>query len=669
MAEALQHYLLANQHAQRSKDPELVAMAARNLCSIFFYQGEYERARQILADALASLPPQHASRAVVLLLAALGNVLSALQRPDDAEEVLGRALAMADARGWPDEADKVRYGLAQLHIDRRDYEGALPLLRHSLEYRREHAEQFVELGNVLNQLGFATWKLDRDEESRSYHEEALRVRRGRDVRGAAESTHSLAVLYEESGDRRRALAFAMRAVRWYETIRAAISTGTESRESFFETVARDYDLAVQLACELGHGSLAYHVLQRRQNRTLIDGLARGEVERPPSIAEKEFEKERELLQRLRFAAGDVLRTHDALRDLRVLYQRVGRTNRVYTRWRTGEGPGSRELLDLLAAQGPGTAYLELIEYNAPAGGNNWNVHLLGVCGLAGDRRLRTLSSLAEIAHRTPQPSDYPALKASVHRILAQVRAICGGPGPLFVVGHGPLAKEPIHSLPAGDRPLIDWQPVRYLPHSAFLGGQRWLPRPRIDKCAVFGDSRNDLQGAAEEARAVARILDVEPHLGGGVTREALTDALGQFDLVHVAGHAMFDANDPMESGLAASDGVLTANALRGVPIHASVVVLNACDSGVQRAGLGSEMNGFIRASTTRSPANSQRSSITACAVSAAATSLPQRGTRSGRSPMPIAMRHARGIRSSSSAEPAQERPHAQPVGSWTRRDG
>jgi tetratricopeptide (TPR) repeat protein len=591
MAEALQAYLLAMQHATRSKDLELVALAARNLGSIFFYQGEFERAREVLAGVLATIPANHASRAVVLLLAALGNVQSALHRPDDAMDVFRRAVSMADDHGWPDEADKARYGLSQLCIDRRDYEAALPLLRESLAFRSK-AGQPIEHGNVLNQLGFVTYQLHRYEESLDFHRQALRIRKGSDVRGAAESAHSLAMLFDRLGDRRRALAFAVRAVRWYETIRHSISTGSESRESFFETVARDYDTAAQLACSMGHGSIAWYVLQRLQNRTLIDGLARGDVERPASVPEKEFEHERELLQRLRFAGADVLRTHDALRDLRGMYQTIRRTDAAYARWRTGEAPSSRELL---ARRGQGTAYLELLEYNTAAGANRWEVHLLGVCAVAGDRRLRTLTSTAEISHDPPQPVDYPALRASVERIFAQVREIRGGPGSLFVVAHGPMAKEPIHAIPAGDRPLIACQPVRYLPHSAFFGAERWFPPAVVDTFAIFGDSRGDLAFAAAEAQKAADIVAVEPILGRRVTRQALSEALGSFDLVHVAGHAVFDTEDPMQSGLVASDGVLTANDLRTVPIHASVVVLNGCDSGVQRAGLGSEMNGFIRA--------------------------------------------------------------------------
>jgi tetratricopeptide (TPR) repeat protein len=593
MSEALQCYLLAHQHALRGEDPELLAVAARNLSSIFFYQGEYARAEQILSEAVRASVRHGASRASVLLRAALGNVLSALEKGEDAEREFQRGLAMAVENDWPDEADKCRYGLSQLRIDRGDYMEALPLLLECQEHRRG-ASNVVERGNVLNQLGFVTYKLSRYDESIRYHEEALRTRKDNDVRGSAESAHSLAILYENAGDRRRALAYALRASRWYEAIRRDISTGTRSRASFQETVGRDYHTALRLACELDRSSVAFWVLQRIQNRTLLDDLARVSIDRPPSVSKASFEKERELLERVRESTGDSLRTHDVLRQLGPFYRSLRKESLPYVRWRTGEPMGANDLLVTLTTCGPGTAYVELIEQIVKADESSWDMHLFGVCAVAGDHYLRPLRSSARIAHFPPQKSDHPAIGEAVQRLLDQIRLVTGGPGHLFIVPHGPLAKDPLHTFPVGDRSVIELQAVRYLPHAGFLSGQRWLPKRSTRTSAVLGDSLSDLKGARAEAHLVAARMRVKPVLGAHVTRQLLQRSLAEADLVHVAGHAFFEGKDPMRSGLVASDGVLSANDLRRFPIRASMVVLNACESGVQSMGFGNEMNGFVR---------------------------------------------------------------------------
>jgi len=54
---------------------------------------------------------------------------------------------------------------------------------------------------------------------------------------------------------------------------------------------------------------------------------------------------------------------------------------------------------------------------------------------------------------------------------------------------------------------------------------------------------------------------------------------GDYDVLHYAGHAFFDADAPASSGLVCSDANLTGADLRGLQRAPSLVVLNACESG------------------------------------------------------------------------------------------
>lgn len=75
---------------------------------------------------------------------------------------------------------------------------------------------------------------------------------------------------------------------------------------------------------------------------------------------------------------------------------------------------------------------------------------------------------------------------------------------------------------------------------------------------------------------------------------------GDFDVVHFAGHAIFNHDEPMASGLVLSDGsilsaasILEGNALRTE--RGRLLVLSACQTGVNVVTEGGEILGLARA--------------------------------------------------------------------------
>lgn len=596
MSTALQRYLLAQQHAYRSRKPSLISVVALGLCGIYFYQREYDRARDVLVTALQSVEPQGLDAAQ--LRVHLGVVLAALRDPG-AATAYQETLEAARANRWDDLVDLCEYGLAQLALKAEEYTRAEQMLRPVLARRRkartnEIGRTVVELGNALNQLGVAVMGLGRVDEALAYHTEALSVRRGYDARGCAESTHSLGYLHESAGRARRALAYYLRTVRYHESIRREIGTGADSRASFLDGLIGDYFDAARCACELARVVPAWYALQRVQNRTLLDGLARAAVDRPADVPADQFHKEAALLDRLNERRVDEWVSHDVLMQLASLYRQMDRVAPDFVRWRTGQPMTSRRLLQALDEMGPGTAYVELVDF-VWKNDRGRRAELFGVRARAGDRALRTLHAVTQIGSAGAVPADRARMATSAEQVMTQISDVLGGPGHLLLVPHGLLANLPLQTIAVGGRPLIESQAIRFLPHAGLIEAQRWLPRTVLSSATVLGDSRRDLPGARAEAVHVARLLEVMPRLGHEVTREAIAQALQMSDLVHIAGHAYFDRTDPMRSGIMASDGVFTAETLLGRKAGASIVILNACESGVQGAGTGNELHGFVRA--------------------------------------------------------------------------
>ena len=97
----------------------------------------------------------------------------------------------------------------------------------------------------------------------------------------------------------------------------------------------------------------------------------------------------------------------------------------------------------------------------------------------------------------------------------------------------------------------------------------------------------DLAGAEDEGARVASILghhDAKVQLlrGAEATRARLLDEFrsGQFDAIHYAGHAFFDAAAPPASGILCAGGrVLSGSDLASLDALPALVCFNACESG------------------------------------------------------------------------------------------
>jgi tetratricopeptide (TPR) repeat protein len=170
---------------------------------------------------------------------------------------------------------------------------------------------------------------------------------------------------------------------------------------------------------------------------------------------------------------------------------------------------------------------------------------------------------------------------------------------IYLVPFGLLHDLPLHTLPVAGSPLLERNPVCYVPAAAALrhtlGGDQYLA-PAHGPAAVFGDARGDLRSAREEAIDVATMLATTALLGDDVTRHRMLDALHTNHIVHVAGHGHLSTSDGFASSIdLAADDTLRARDLLGPRSSARLVVLSGCDTGVSEQRPGDEAVGFIRA--------------------------------------------------------------------------
>jgi pimeloyl-ACP methyl ester carboxylesterase len=123
-----------------------------------------------------------------------------------------------------------------------------------------------------------------------------------------------------------------------------------------------------------------------------------------------------------------------------------------------------------------------------------------------------------------------------------------------------------------------------------LNISKWLERRKQDKTLrmlLVINPTEDLDGAKEEGVIIKKNLGgtegivIDSLEGQQATKSELLKRFssGDYDVIHYAGHAMFDPSAPEQSGILASDGKVTGAMLSELAAAPTLVFFNACESG------------------------------------------------------------------------------------------
>jgi CHAT domain-containing protein len=200
---------------------------------------------------------------------------------------------------------------------------------------------------------------------------------------------------------------------------------------------------------------------------------------------------------------------------------------------------------------------------------------------------------------------------------------------LLVVPHGSLYHLPFAALHDGTGFICEKYSVSYLPTTSLIPvlakpdekdanihPSGYLVSAISDYSAtrkegVVFSSRlrsaaglEDLSYTMEEATNIYDLGAQKSSMAKLLTNEEVKDALpelfSQYPVVHFAGHAVFNPDEPLASGLVLSDGsILSAAAiLQGNVLRTNcgkLLVLSACQTGVNLVTAGGEILGLARA--------------------------------------------------------------------------
>jgi CHAT domain-containing protein len=172
-----------------------------------------------------------------------------------------------------------------------------------------------------------------------------------------------------------------------------------------------------------------------------------------------------------------------------------------------------------------------------------------------------------------------------------------------IIPHGPLHALPFAALrqPSGASLLQAHGPaIVYAPSATVLAACLAQRPPSEGSKLVLGyddQGATALRFAEHEARLVGEFIDGHMIIGAAAKSPELFAAGPQLRHLHIAGHAIFMAADPMSSylRLGSDDNVDARSLMEHLQMRGAVVVLNACMSGVSQIVSDDEFLGLPRA--------------------------------------------------------------------------
>jgi|GEM_PF-5857733 CHAT domain-containing protein len=169
---------------------------------------------------------------------------------------------------------------------------------------------------------------------------------------------------------------------------------------------------------------------------------------------------------------------------------------------------------------------------------------------------------------------------------------------VWFVPHDFLHYLPLHAVKLDGQYLIDRNPVCYTPSASVMKYCHQKRKARRETALILADSllytQNQtlaIQALFQPGKAKLHIEDATKEL----LKRKLNEAKAEIDILHIACHGKFDPEQALQSGIQLQDGKLTAEEIFSLELNADLVILSACESGINENKPGDELIGLTRA--------------------------------------------------------------------------
>lgn len=587
---------------------------------VYFEEGNLDNAIACMQNALDLARRNKDIRAESCYLGNLGNLHLKLKQSDKAAELCGQALELARQAGDTRSEAAQLDSLGDCRMENGEYEEALKFYKNALDAAVKISDRLGERVYRANQAR-ALRKLGR-------------------VDDAFVELRTAADLFEEQ--------------------RSRIIQSDSLKTSFAGTGQQIYKDIISLCLESGKRVEAVEFVGRAKSRAMLDLLSNSPIDISDlqniddasisKLVEKEFELRSQItaLERLFGQAeesghrGGVPAVEDVPRLYRQWHDLIDQIRRRHPSYASMVSVDPLSYKDI-AALWEGES--KLLAGNQAIVEFFWSDGLFLSAALWQGLEQPVLQLISQDDLESLESDLYDFLEMSAtegwevplslcrrlyDRLLASiVSSLPAGIEHLILVPHSILHKLPFAALHDGDKYIIQKYALSILPSSSLIkllgsrrsqldlsAGASYLISAISDYSATRDEgikfsSRlrssaglEDLSYTIEEGKTVyglaSKLVPEAQFLSNQEVKDALLGRFRNYSVIHFAGHAVFNPEEPMASGLVLSDGsVLTAaRILQDSSFRTSIgrlLILSACQTGVNVITSGGEIVGLARA--------------------------------------------------------------------------
>lgn len=427
----------------------------------------------------------------------------------------------------------------------------------------------------------------------------------------------------QQGDRKDAIRYFKRSISIVERLRAPLAS-EEFSMSFMAARLAPYEQLSRVYLSENRIADAFRMIENGRSRTLADALNRESRHLNSSDSlSGELAKEREELnsyyKRLgRADENEAAELGDAIREREARVAKLTREIASASPHSNGlRSVNNFQLKRLQALLGGTQTLIEFVEIDG----------VFSAFVVTGKKItfVRGLATAADIAAALEDLHfQFGALRygtAQIKRYLGQMkmRADAGlstlnemlirplnnllDGDSLVIVPAGLLHYVPFHALYDG-RYLAEEFEVRYAPSAAVWCKLQERKPEKAESSLLIGFADERIPFVEDEITAIKRDVPMPKTLvADKATFTAFSRNAPKHDLIHLACHGQFRAENPTFSSLHLADGWVTVRDICEHRINAELVVLSACETGLNKVFAGDEILGLARGFLTAGAAS------------------------------------------------------------------
>ncbi len=605
-ADALRYLETSRQKYERLKMPHQRAVAELEIADIYADMNMPNEACEIYGRVAPALSRLRMRAEEARARANFGRAALSAGNTKQARAQLRRAAELYRAERNPDGSASVKIAEAKLELSagrageaRSAAETAAKILAKSENVRLRLAAEFLKAESVRS-LGepVAAEQLLLTVIGDAHRFEQMNIELA--------ALNSLGKTTAANGRPRVAERYFRESIRLIENLRAPLA-GEEFRIAFAADKTEPYENLAKLLIADGRIDEAFETIERGRSRVLLESIAANADGGPVMTDELTAVRERLnwIYNRIDRDGGDLRKL---LAEARRYEKKIASiTRRMQSTLQSAEAADHAFKLGSLRKRLRGRTLVEFVKldgrYSAfviDAGGTEFAADLAmsaEVDELLEGLRFQFGSMRMGGDHLTPL---IPELKrrADVYlqrlydKLLRPIRHLLTPPH-LTIVPVSSLYYVPFHALHDGDEYVAASHTVSYSPSAAVWERLDKRRRRPANSTLLIGHADDNIPQVGREIDELRRVLpNAVVFDGEDATFSAYAANAGTSDIIHLACHGRFRADDPMFSSLHMADGWITARDIYAQPIRASLVTLSACETGLNKIYGGDEIVGL-----------------------------------------------------------------------------